>query len=228
MKKLSLLFSLFCFLNLSIMAQEKATLIYVGDPMCSWCYGFAPEISKALGELGESIDFQLLMGGLRPYNTETMADLEEFLLHHWEDVAKRSGQAFKYEILKDHSFVYDTEPAARAVVVVRTLQPDAEFAFFKDIQTAFYAENKNTHEVATYLPLCDRYGIDQTAFKKAFASEEYKEKTRDDFKLSGALGVRGFPSLVVKKGGEYFLIANGYTNSEMIVTGVKTMLAQTR
>jgi len=25
---------------------EGSTLIYISDPMCSWCYGFAPEISE--------------------------------------------------------------------------------------------------------------------------------------------------------------------------------------
>ena len=159
-----------------------------------------------------------------PYNTETMADLEEFLTHHWEDVATRSGQPFNYAILKDHSFVYDTEPASRAVLAVRQLQPESAFLFFKDIQKAFYADNKNPHEVATYFPLCEKYGIDSGAFKAAFESAELKEKTRDDFKFAGALGLRGFPSLVVKKGGEYFLIANGYTTSDLVVASVRSIL----
>lgn len=227
MKNLFFFILLISFSTLPLMAQEKATLIYIGDPMCSWCYGFAPEISKAKEQLGNEVNFQLVMGGLRPYNTETMADLNEFLDHHWKDVATRSGQKFNHAILQDHSFVYDTEPASRAVITVRTLQPEAEFAFFKAVQTAFYADNKNTHELATYLPLCDQFGVDKTAFAKAFVSEEMKEKTRDDFKYSGALGVRGFPSLVVKKGEEYFLIANGYTTADRVVMLTRGMLEET-
>lgn len=217
---------LISFSTLPLMAQEKTTLIYIGDPMCSWCYGFAPEISKAKEQLGNDINFQLVMGGLRPYNTETMADLDDFLDHHWKDVAERSGQVFNHAILKDHSFVYDTEPASRAVVVVRELKPVVEFDFFKAVQYAFYAENKDVHAVATYLPICEKYGVDKAAFAKAFVSDEMKEKTRDDFKYSGALGVRGFPSLVIKKGEEYFLIANGYTTAEQVVSMTRSMLEE--
>lgn len=207
------------------MAQQKATLMYVGDPMCSWCYGFVPEIAKAKETLGEQVDFQLVMGGLRPYNTETMADLESFLEEHWTDVEKRSGQKFNHAILKDHSFVYDTEPASRAVVTIRNLKPTAEFSFFKEVQKAFYADNKNIHDVNIYLPLCDKYQVDKEAFRKAFQSQQMKDATRDDFKLSGALGIRGFPSLVLKKGEEYFLITNGYTTSDIVINAVKTILA---
>ncbi|MBK9151344.1 MAG: hypothetical protein IPM26_10245 [Saprospiraceae bacterium] len=33
----------------SIQAESnKDTLIYVGDPMCSWCYGFSPKVDKLL------------------------------------------------------------------------------------------------------------------------------------------------------------------------------------
>ena len=46
--------------------QEKATLIYFGDPMCSWCYGFSDELNDALNLLSDQVDFELVMGGLRP------------------------------------------------------------------------------------------------------------------------------------------------------------------
>jgi len=53
-------------------AQEKTTLIYVGDPMCSWCYGFGNEISTVISTLGDRVEVEAVMGGLRPYNTETI------------------------------------------------------------------------------------------------------------------------------------------------------------
>ena len=115
-------------------AQDKTTIIYIGDPMCSWCYGFAPEITK-VKEHYSDFDFRLVMGGLRPNGTETMKDLDSFLKHHWKDVNKASNQPFKYDILDDKSFVYDTEPACRATVVVRAMAPEKEFEFFKAIQT---------------------------------------------------------------------------------------------
>ncbi len=206
------------------MAQSKAKLIYFGDPMCSWCYGFSPEMSETLDSLSEDVDFQLVMGGLRPYNTETMADLGDFLQHHWEDVNKRSGQPFTYDIIKDKTFVYDTEPACRAVVLMRALKPESEFDFFKKVQTLFYQENKNTNLTETYAELAKEYGLDKTEFAKKFESTEYKAKVKEDFTYSQNIGVRSFPTLVLKNGDDLYLIAQGYVEAETIIEKCKKIL----
>ena len=144
---------LLTFIHTQLMAQEKPVLIYIGDPMCSWCYGFSPEITKAKEELESTVDFLLIMGGLRPNGTETMADLGDFLKEHWDHVNQRSEMPFNYDILKDESFVYDTEPPCRAVVTMRKLNPKKEFDFFKEVQRAFYYENKNTKDGNTYIEM---------------------------------------------------------------------------
>lgn len=221
----NVLLLLLIFQNTS-MSQSKAQLIYFGDPMCSWCYGFSPQISAALDSLSEDIDFQLVMGGLRPYNTETMVDLGDFLQHHWEDVNKRSGQPFSYEILKDKTFVYDTEPACRAVVLMRALKPESEFDFFKKIQIQFYLKNKNTNLTETFAELAKEFGIDQKEFAKKFESEEFKEKIKEDFTYSQKIGVRSFPTVVLKNGDDLYLIAQGYVEAETIIEKCEKILQQ--
>jgi len=198
------------------MSQSKAKLIYIADPMCSWCYGFTNELSQALNNLDDKVELQLIMGGLRPYNTETMLDLGEFLKGHWHHVEERSGREFNYEILKDTSFVYDTEPPSRAVVVMRQLNPKKEFAFFKAIQTAFYAENKNTNEVETYLDLAEQFDVDREKFKALFESEAMKQAIKKDFETAAAMGVRGFPTVILQNGDQYLVISNGYTSAKNI------------
>lgn len=206
------------------MSENKPVLFYFGDPMCSWCYGFSPELNQVLETLGETVEFKVVMGGLRPYGTKTMKDLENFLKEHWEHVSEASGQEFKYDILKDASFVYDTEPPSRAVIVARKLKPEVEFAFFHAVQNAFYKENKNTHDVATYLELAEQFGIDQTAFKESFESEEMKLDTRAEFEYANQLGVRGFPTLVIKNGEKLSLITNGYQKADKVVEMIRKTL----
>lgn len=204
-------------------AQEKPVLIYVGDPMCSWCYGFAPELSKAVNELKEKVDIQVVTGGLRPYNTETMQDLAGFLRGHWREVHERSGQPFSYEILQE-DYVYDTEPPSRAVHVVRSMKPGIELDFFADLQTLFYEKNANMNTVESYLPLVKKYGLDPEEFKEKFASEAMKALVKVDFQLSESMGVRGFPSLILRKGEDYYLVSNGYTTADLIVKAVSRVL----
>jgi len=41
-------------------------LIYVVDPMCSWCWGFSPVLKELMRQYQGQISFQLMVGGLRP------------------------------------------------------------------------------------------------------------------------------------------------------------------
>ncbi|MEM7040758.1 MAG: DsbA family protein [Bacteroidota bacterium] len=195
------------------MASSDLEIVYVGDPMCSWCWGIAPALQQLREAWAEKAGFSLLLGGLRPHGTERLdAKMSSFLRHHWEKVAQVSGQPFKYDLLHQEDFVYDTEPACRAVRVVRELAPEAEFDFFKAVQHAFYAENKNPHEVETYLELCKDFDIDGTAFQHAFESKVYKDAVKGDFMLAARMGVRSFPTVLLKMKEELHVLAMGYAS----------------
>ncbi len=201
-------------------AQDKPTLIYVGDPMCSWCYGFGNEIDEVIKELGDDVDLEVVMGGLRPYNTETMGDLKEFLTDHWTDVNRASGQNFQYDIL-DTDLKYDTEPACRAVMIARELQPASTMSFFHKVQTAFYAENKNPHLTKTYADIAKNMGIDRDVFIKKFESNEYKTLIKKDFERASQLGVRSFPTVLLIQGNKSTVVSTGYSKSAKVVKKIR-------
>ena len=196
-------------MNLDWIQEEENSVIYVGDTMCSWCYGFAPEMDKFI-KLHPELKVRLVQGGLRPQNTEKIYGMQDFLRSHWQEIEKRTNQPFSYEILTNTTFVYDTEPASRAVVVARMIDETKEWAFFKKVQTAFYKENKDTSKLATYIEIAKELGLDREKFTQLFDTEEAKYATKSDFQLASEMGVKGFPSLVVKVGKEFFMIANGY------------------
>nr|MBA3324286.1 DsbA family protein [Paracoccaceae bacterium] len=47
-------------------ASSQAHLLYVADPMCSWCWGFAPVIADIRAAFRDRLPLHLVMGGLRP------------------------------------------------------------------------------------------------------------------------------------------------------------------
>lgn len=215
---------LFILFQISTMAQTKPILIYFGDPMCSWCYGFSPEFSKVCDTFEDDVEIKIIMGGLRPYGEQTMSELSDFLHHHWEEVGERSGQKFNYGILKNMDFVYDTEPACRAVVTMRELNPKKEFDYFKSIQLAFYFENKDTNISSTFSEVAKRYGVDENLFLEKFNSEEMKNKVREDFLFSQNMGVRGFPTVALKIGEDFYLISNGYMEADNLIEKINKRL----
>lgn len=212
-------------MSYSWLQAQNPTIIYIGDPMCSWCYGFAPEITKVKEALPH-YEFKLVLGGLRPQGTETMADLGDFLEEHWREIEKRTGQPVNYAILKDESFVLDTDPGSRAVVVAREMNPELELEFFKAVQHAFYVKNQDMTKVETFVEIAEEFGLDRTAFEEKFGSEEARYQTRADFQLAAEMGIRGFPSVAVRHNGQLFLAANGYREAEDLLQIIRNIEAE--
>ena len=217
---------IFIYLVIAISMKGQEKLIYVGDPMCSWCYGFAPQLDKLVEQYKSKMDIELVTGGLRPYNQTPINEMKEFLTGHWQEVNKRTQQPFNYDILNSQDLTYDTEPSCRAVVVVRHMNPKKEFEFFKIIQEAFYNQNKDLRKVESYYPILDKLGLDKEEFKKRFTSEEYKKLVQKDFERAGALGVRGFPSLLLELNGKLIVLSRGYTTAEEIEELIRSALQQ--
>ena len=211
-------------MSYSWLQAQNPTLIYIGDPMCSWCYGFAPEITKVKKALPD-YEFKVILGGLRPQGTETMADLGDFLEHHWKEIEKRTALPINYGIIGDESFVLDTEPGSRAVVVAREMNPENELDFFKAVQRAFYVDNKDMRSEATFIEIAKEFGLNAKDFAEKFNSEEARYNTRSDFQLAAEMGVKGFPSVVVRHNGQLYLAANGYRESAnllQIITNIES------
>jgi putative protein-disulfide isomerase len=204
----TLILSSFVILNHN---ENKPVIIYVNDPLCSWCYGFSPIISKIKDKYKTVADFRLVEGGLRPDSKDPMTEeLKSSLKEHWEEINEQTGQPFNYEILKSNEFVYNTEVPCRAVVAFRKLKPDSAFDFLKAIQNAFYVKNKNTNSLQTYLELLPGFNVDEKEFTKIFQSEEVKAETRKDFELTETAGIAGFPAIILKKDGKFKIITAGY------------------
>ena len=123
-------------------------LLYVMDPMCSWCWGFAP-VANALVEQAQAagVDVHLVVGGLRTGSGSALEPTtRRYILEHWQAVHEATGQPFKFEGALPDGFVYDTEPACRALVTARSLAPDCAWKLLGLIQQAFYAEGRDvTH-----------------------------------------------------------------------------------
>lgn len=202
--------------------DARMNLIYVADPMCSWCYGFGKTLSELLAEPGAAAPLQLalVMGGLRPYTTEALApERADEILGHWHHVQQASGLPFApapHPALQAPGFVYDTEPASRATVAVRSLWPQHTWLYFKAIQSAFYAEGRDVTRPEVLADLAEARGLPRRQFEAAFESPVVRESTRADFAQSQAWGIRGFPALVAEHGGQLHLVGQGYLSTELL------------
>jgi putative protein-disulfide isomerase len=160
-------------------------LIYIADPMCSWCWGFSRVFDAIRAHFGPALPIRLVMGGLRPGTTKPMhEDAKRTTREHWEHVREASGQPFDFGFFERDGFVYDTEPPARAVVVARRSGMDLALDMLKDLHHAFYAENQDVTDEAVLADVAEARGLERAAFLEAFRRSEMRDETWQDFAIS--------------------------------------------
>ncbi|WP_439882885.1 DsbA family protein [Pontibacter sp. MBLB2868] len=202
-------------------------LIYVMDPMCSWCYGFAPVIKRLVEEKEGTIQFKMVMGGLRPGTEKALEpQMKETIKHHWQDVEKITEQPFDYSFFDREDFVYDTEPACRAVVTMRYLNPEKEMEMAEAVQSAFYAKNNDVTRSEMLASIAYQFGVEEDDFLNKFNSEEMKEKTQQDFTIAHHLQATAFPSLYLLNGTSIHLISRGYRPFDGMKAHLERVLQQ--
>ncbi|MEO0617660.1 MAG: DsbA family protein [Pseudomonadota bacterium] len=202
-------------------------LIYVADPMCSWCWGFAPVMTRLLDVYGSRAQLHLIMGGLRAGTTQAMdTEQKSYIRGHWENVAARSGQPFDYSLFERDDFIYDTEPACRAVVTARNIDPRLAYAMMHAIQAAFYRDARDVTSGDVLADLAEGVGLNRGVFRTALDSEDARQHTAQDFATTQRAGIPGFPTVLLGDGGSALqLVSNGYQAFEPIAARLDTLLA---
>lgn len=205
--------------------NQNKTLWYIADPMCSWCWGFAPTIAAIRQRYAEQLTIAIKLGGLRPGTKHPIAKQQrEEILGHWHNVKRLTGQPFLFEGAMPDGFVYDTEPACRGVVTVSNLTPSLTFPFFTAIQQAFYTQQIDVTQPDNLMQIAASLDIDAEQFLRIFSSEAIKQHTQADFGQTKQWGINGFPSLVLQNHESYLLLSSGYCPAETLYPQIDKLI----
>lgn len=192
--------------------MHSPQLIYILDPMCSWCWGFHPVMQQVLEHAQEAnIPVTVRLGGLRSGEQAILDDQKRAaILGHWQRVAEMTGQPFAFNNALPDGFVYDTEPACRALVVARDLDASRLFNLLERIQRAFYQDAQDVTQTTALSELAAQAGYCYEAFNTALQGAAAHTATQEDFTWVRNLSVTGFPTLLAQDQQTYTLITNGY------------------
>ena len=213
-----------------IAAQTPRLLAFL-DCMCSWCYGFSPVMEAIRSHFGERLDHLLFTGGLRPFNTEPMAPaMRQKLAGVYQRIGGITGQPFVTTRLMDPDFIYDTEPASRAIVTMRHLTPGEDYSYYLTIQRAFYARGEDITRDEVLAAHATGFGITEDAFLDAFRSEAMKQAVLGDFQVAKRLEIEGFPTLVLHRmdsanPNALILVGSGYSPADDAIARIEEGLA---
>ena len=194
-----------------------STLYYVGDPMCSWCWGFQPVIEQISEILPEDIPIRYVMGGLAKDSDEPMPEeTQTYVQEQWRAVTERTGAEFNWDFWKKCHPRRSTYPACRAVLSAAEQHPDAGSLMYHRIQRAYYLEAQNPSDIDTLVTLAGDLNLNTDAFAQAIVSPEIEQKLQDDFTLRRSLSANLFPSLVFEHHDDLIWLTSGYDDPEII------------
>jgi len=187
---------------------SAATLHYIFDPFCGWCYAAAPliEAARTVPNLAVSLHAGGMMAGAARRRVD--AQWREFVLPHDQRIAQLSGQPFGAAyfdgLLRDTSAVLDSEPPIRAILAAEELAGRG-FDLLHALQKAHYVRGLRIAETAVLQQVATEIGLDASAFAQVLAHvshERFHAHITHSRNLLAKVGGRGFPTIVLHVQGE--------------------------
>jgi len=194
--------------------SDTPILIYVHDPMCSWCWGFAPVLGRLMSSLPESVTVRRLLGGLAPDSDVPMhTSIRDYVQDQWRRIQREiPGTEFNFDFWIRCAPRRSTYPACRAVIAARRQGAEFDSAMTRAIQRAYYLEARNPSEAQTLIDLARDIGLDEDMFARDLLSVDTDRRLRSEMKQARDLEVWGFPSLVMVEGGSRRPVTVHYTD----------------
>ncbi len=201
----------------------KREIIYVGDPLCGWCFGFTKIFEKIIKKYNESFNISIIMGGLKVEDSiHINKEAKDFIYKNWVNVMNKTGQEFAVDLIAQlPDGEYNSEPPCRAVVTVKALKPEYAIPYYKSLHTAMYLHAKNITNPELLCELAVQAGISKNNFNKHYYSEKIKIETQKNFNFSRATGVLGFPAFVLIDETGSFVLNQGYKSLDEIEKGIE-------
>jgi putative protein-disulfide isomerase len=225
----SSLYLLLIYISLSDMTSSvptstldpKPVLYYVYDPLCGWCYGFSPVITKIQENWKDKIDIEVISGGMiLEDRVGPVSEVAPYIKTAYKRVEETTGvtfgEAYLVDLLGEGKTIMNSWYLCVAMTVFKSSDKKNQLAFASALQKAVYFDGMAPEDTEAIARLAETFGLDAKAFKESMDSEEMKYATKQEFQFAQDLSATGFPTLVIKVGEEYFLMARGYVSYEVL------------
>jgi len=199
------------------------TLIYVHDPMCSWCWGFEATRQKIFAAVAGRMQIRRMVGGLAPDSDVPMPEaMRSMLQQTWQRIEQMiPGTEFNFEFWQKCSPRRSTYPANRAVIAAREQGDEFDAKMTARIQRAYYLEAKNPSDESTLIELAADIGLDADLFATSLIAESTQHKLITEIQATREIGIDSFPSLAVHKAGGLRHIGLSYTDPEAMLRQIE-------
>ena len=176
--------------------------------------------------------WEVMCGGLvTGERVAPIAQMRSYLEQGMQAVEARTpvrfGKAFRDGVLKEGTWVSQSEPACRATLAVQKHEGGrAGVKFGSALSMALYEEGLLPDDPGTWQKVADRVGLDGAKMADLAQSRDAKELVQKEFTRAKATGVRSYPMLY-QRGPDLSLLTllPGYAPAKEAIAAVQAALA---
>jgi putative protein-disulfide isomerase len=186
----------------------SATLHYIYDPLCGWCYSAEPLVNAA--DAVEGLTIKLHGGGLWPEPTRLPEETRTYIREADARAAKISGQpygeAYLNGLLPDPTMTLESRPTTAAVLAAESVDGEQGLPMLRAIQHAHYERGLRVVEDAVLHQLADELGLERKAFDAALETVGVDAHITNSRRFMAQIGAQGFPAFVLQIDDQWFAV----------------------
>lgn len=207
----------------------QATLYYIHDPMCSWCWGFRPVWDEIQASLPATVAVEYVAGGLAADSELVMPiEQQQQIQGYWQEIQQTLGTEFNFNFWAENTPRRSTYLACRAVVAAKN--QCCEVQMVDAIQRGYYLQALNPSDSDVLLRLAwnlyqQELGIDLDQFSNDLISAETERELQRQIALAATLTDQGFPSLVLALDGQRRVLSRDYQCAQTALAEIATAMA---
>ncbi len=202
------------------------TLYYIHDPMCSWCYAFAPVLAQLQQGLPQSVTVERLLGGLAPDNDVPMNPaMRERLEATWHRIETNVPDThFNFDFWRNCTPYRSTYPSCRAVIAAMQQGAEYDEKMTKAIQQAYYQQERNPSLIETLVNIAGEIGLDRERFEQALSSDEVEQELQRQIGFAREIGAESYPALILAVNSSRWPVGIDYNDAAPMLDTIDFLL----
>lgn len=177
--------------------DQKISILYFTDPICSSCWGIEPHLRKLKLEYGDFFNIEYKMGGL----LQNWASYKGNDVRKPEDVAVHWDQASQYYEMPIDGDVWledplhSSYPPAIAFKAAQLQDTRKAIIFYRRIKEMVFLEKINTTKLEHLQAAALHAGLNPQQLVGDMEGQAVTD-FENDVKLARSFGIKGFPSIL--------------------------------
>ena len=208
-------------------SRQKLRVMQFTDPLCGWCYGMEPAMTKLRFLLADQLEFSYTMGLMIPSvppifgstsDTEHLFSMmKQQLMYGFAMIEQTTGMPMsigQVEHMKPADVTsLESSLGYEAVKIVEG--PERAIDFMRMLRQSVYAFETPIGAREDIAMLANLFGTNMQAYDQAIESGEARQLLDDEVKMCRSLQVDGFPTLLITYGSNTTVL-HGYQTADTL------------